>query len=225
MCLDEADSIICSHQYLRSVVKKITNKSCVCINNGADFDKFEQSQIRILEKPTEFPVNNKIPILGYYGSISTWLDYNLLINIANMNKYHIVMIGYLPGSKYLVDKYQHKNITWIPHQQFDQLAYYLSWFDACIIPFKLRNMIKGCDPIKFYEYCASGKPILTTIKVIESKNVHIISSTNVKQHMNNVNTHAISITNKIISKTNDWKSKAILFDDVIEKTKKIEIID
>jgi hypothetical protein len=31
-----------------------------------------------------------------------------------------------------------------------------------MIPFKLTNMIQCCDPCKFYEYIAMGKPVIAT---------------------------------------------------------------
>ncbi len=213
-----ANEIVYSHKYLKSVISKLVSKRATYINNGVDFPLFSKSAHRtfFLKRPKDLPATNK-PIIGYYGSISTWLDYNLILKVANIQTIHVVMIGVLPNNKYIPQKYNHENITWLDHKPYCELPKYLSWFDACIIPFKLSEMIKGCDPIKFYEYCASGKPILTTIDVADAKNVHKINKNNVVKIIKNLQYTHNPHENQIISKINDWRSKADKLDELLEK--------
>lgn len=107
--LQTADEIIYSHKYLYNIITKyISNKRLIYINNGVDYLTFSKSSSRIDNRPIDFPNLNK-PIIGYYGSISTWVDYNLIKKIADIDSIHIVMIGYLPNNKYISEKYQHKS--------------------------------------------------------------------------------------------------------------------
>lgn len=56
----------------------------------------------------------------------------------------------------------HPNITVLEHKDYNVLPYYLSQFDLALIPFRLTELVKACDPVKYYEYLSAGKPILAT---------------------------------------------------------------
>ncbi len=43
-----------------------------------------------------------------------------------------------------------------------ELKNYAAHFDALMIPFKINTLTNAVSPVKFFEYCAIGKPILTT---------------------------------------------------------------
>jgi glycosyltransferase involved in cell wall biosynthesis len=38
---------------------------------------------------------------------------------------------------------------------------YIKGFDVCMIPFKLNRLTQTVDPVKLYEYMATGKPVVT----------------------------------------------------------------
>jgi hypothetical protein len=132
-----------------------SNKPVYMLPNGSDFELFEKSQQK-LNKPDDFP-DLKGPIIGYYGAMATWLDWEIIEKIST--KYNILMIG---GNKYYNERINSPNIHYLSHKKIDELPNYLSHIDVPIIPFKLTEMIKGCDPIKFYEYISSGKPTVVT---------------------------------------------------------------
>jgi len=49
---------------------------------------------------------------------------------------------------------------WLDHKPYDELPYYLSWFDKCFLPFKDCELIKYVNPCKLWEYMASEKEII-----------------------------------------------------------------
>ena len=57
-------------------------------------------------------------------------------------------------------RFEHINITWLDHKSYDELPYYLSWFDKCFLPFKNCELTKYVNPCKLWEYMASGKDII-----------------------------------------------------------------
>ncbi|KGP77943.1 MULTISPECIES: glycosyltransferase [unclassified Paenibacillus] len=68
---------------------------------------------------------------------------------------------------WLVHRIRQKNacfesIEMTTHKDYRVLPAYIAQFDVCIVPFKLTEMIRGCDPIKYYEYLSAGKPVITT---------------------------------------------------------------
>ena len=47
-------------------------------------------------------------------------------------------------------------------QPYADLPAWLERFDVCIIPFKINQVTEATDPVKFYEYLAQAKPVVTT---------------------------------------------------------------
>ncbi|KPU26493.1 hypothetical protein TR13x_09755 [Caloranaerobacter sp. TR13] len=89
--------------------------------------------------------------------MASWLDYKLISKIAN--KYKVVLIG---KNRYYKKSIKHPNLIILEHKDYSQLPYYLLQFNLTMISFKLTNMIKGGDPIKYYEYIYAGKSVVST---------------------------------------------------------------
>ncbi len=159
-CVKSADWVVYSHPDLK---KYLYNSDSFYISNACDYDHFNKAKERIGERPTEFPETNKINnklILGYYGAFSEWLDFDLIKKYADDDKYHIIMIGGITTNKQYNIRFPHPNITWIDHKPYEELPYYLSWFDVCFLPFKDCELTKFVNPCKLWEYMASGKEII-----------------------------------------------------------------
>lgn len=126
--------------------------------NGADYEHFKKAQTA-LPKPPDFPaVKEGQKIVGFHGAMASWVDYWLITDIANKG-YRVVLIG---NNSLYQKNVVHPNVTCLPHKDYKVLPAYIAQFDVCMVPFKLTEMIRGCDPIKYYEYLAAGKPVLTT---------------------------------------------------------------
>jgi glycosyltransferase involved in cell wall biosynthesis len=149
-----ADIVFCTADIMYARHKRDGKPIYMC-PNGSDYEHFARAR-EPLEEPDDMPQYDE-PVIGYYGAMSTWVDFELINKIAG--KYKVVMIG---NNKYYRHDIVHPNVVCLPHKDYGQLPYYLSRFNLAIVPFKLTEMIKGCDPIKFYEYLAAGKPVLST---------------------------------------------------------------
>ena len=159
-CVKNSDYVIYSHPKLVDLLNEIDNtKQYTYISNACDYEHFSSAKDRIGERPTDFPQTDK-PILGYYGAFSEWLDFDIIRKYADEGNYHIVMIGGIQGNVRYNMKFEHKNITWLDHKPYDELPYYLSWFDKCFLPFKDCELTKYVNPCKLWEYMASGKEII-----------------------------------------------------------------
>lgn len=153
----KADIISCTANVLYEYHSENSNKPVFMCPNGGDFDHFKKAKKK-MDKPSDFPTFNKgDKVVGFYGALASWLDIDLIKKIAE--KYKVVLIG---KNKYYPIEVDHPNITNIEHKDYSQLPIYLSQFDVCMIPFKLTEMMKGCDPVKLQEYLASGKPVVAT---------------------------------------------------------------
>jgi len=110
-------------------------------------------------RPLDLPAGK--PIIGYSGAIAPWVDWKLLsVAIRENPDMNFVFIGAL----FQLKKFplQSKNVFYLGLKNYYQLPAYLHHFDIGLIPFLQTEMTKGCNPIKLYEYYASGIRVLGT---------------------------------------------------------------
>jgi len=126
------------------------------LSHGVDYRLFSTP----CPRAADFPANGK-PVAGFYGSISEWLDIELLVEtIRRMPHWDFVFIGtasvdlsalkslanvYLPGPR--------------PHAE---LPGYSQHWEVSLLPFRDNEQIRACNPLKLSEYLAAGKPIVST---------------------------------------------------------------
>lgn len=154
-----ANVIVSSADIMHKDHTEHSGKPTYLIPNGADYPHFKAAEDK-LPIPADFPrFENGDKIIGFYGALATWVDYKIIEKLAE--KFNVVLIG-----KNQFYNYQPLNlkgrIAVVDHKDYSVLPSYLSQFDLTVIPFKLSEMIKGCDPIKFYEFLSAGKPVLAT---------------------------------------------------------------
>ena len=99
-------------------------------------------------------------VLGYVGTMASWVDWSWLIALARARPNDLVrLIGpvLVPPPMRLPS-----NIEILPPCGHREALRAMQSFDVGLIPF-LRNELTDCvDPIKFYEYRALGLPVLST---------------------------------------------------------------
>ncbi|MNO98909.1 putative teichuronic acid biosynthesis glycosyltransferase TuaH [compost metagenome] len=180
----------------------------VLLPNGADYEHFKPASSRLI-RPDDLPDVGETPLVGYYGAIYTWMDLELVYAIAD--KYPVVLIG---SNKLYNLSISHPHITMLDMKPYQQLPSYLSWFDVAIIPFKLSQMIKGCDPVKFYEYIAAGKPVVASeMQELRkfSNYVYFADKTNVSEMVNKAimeNSPSKVRWRQRIAFKNSWRNRA-----------------
>jgi UDP-galactopyranose mutase len=54
------------------------------------------------------------------------------------------------------------NIHLLGARPYGSLPDLMAELDVLLIPFRVNELTRAVDPIKFYEYCATGKPIAAT---------------------------------------------------------------
>ena len=154
-----ADYVIYSHPELINFLKPIDNeREYYYISNACDYEHFKKSKQKIYPKPFDIPTTDKL-ILGYYGAFAEWLDFDIIKKYADDEIYHVLMIGGHPEIYNI--RFEHQNITWLEHKDYEELPIYLSWFDVCLVPFKDCELIKYVNPCKIWEYKCSEKKIIT----------------------------------------------------------------
>ena len=96
--------------------------------------------------------------LGFVGTIGSWFDWAMICELAESNPdAEFLMIGPI-YEKCPIEL--PKNIQLLgPRNHLDAMEFIKS-FDYGLIPFKINRLTDCVDAIKFYEYLASGVPVL-----------------------------------------------------------------
>jgi len=145
------DTIICTSHPL---IEKFSNHNNVelCLNACTDdFVKGRHDKNLIAGHSITF---------GYVGTIANWFDWAWVIELAELNPTSAIRI--IGPLKTLKPRYLPHNISIEKPVSHDEVPSLLSEIDIGLIPFRVNDITKYVDPIKFYEYAASGIPILST---------------------------------------------------------------
>lgn len=130
-----------------------------CIPNGVDTTFFDPNERR--------PVPHDIqdiprPIVGYAGKMQEMVDVDLAIATAQaLPDVSFVFIGQQLDEKWMRPLWRLDNVYYLGDKLYESLPSYLSCFDVCSIPYSPIRQ-HGVDPIKFYEYLAMQKLVVTT---------------------------------------------------------------
>lgn len=200
----------------------------ILVPNGVNLDDFKKSGREIGEKIIPI-VNKKKPIIGYYGALAKWFDYNLIEDLAkNRGNYEIVLIGMdYDGSYEQSNLKNYSNVSYLGMIDYNELINYSKYFDVCMVPFIKNDITDSTSPLKVFEYMALEKPIVTT-DINECKNYEscIISKSN-EEFIDNIDRATkIGIFNIKYTRTlkreaeeNTWDNRANIIKEAIDNFK------
>jgi SAM-dependent methyltransferase len=153
--IEKADLLITSSQLLYDKMHK-KNCNSIQVKNGTEFEFFYECRPN---GELDFLVGK--PIIGYFGAISDWFDVELIAYCARIRpQYNFVLIGSTFGAD--TNKLEDlENLFLLGEKAYQSLPGYLAYFDVCLIPFKLNSLTMATNPVKFYEYLSSGKPVVS----------------------------------------------------------------
>ncbi len=142
------------------------NPHSYVLAQAVDVKSFMMTSENGSDKPPEL-ANLHGPILGFTGNIHEWIDGTLLKEIAVQRPaWQLVLIGPVRDvgeTLKEVAKFRDlPNVHMLGPKDYDALPQYVAWFDVCLIPYKLNETTKVSETVKFYEYLATGKPIVST---------------------------------------------------------------
>jgi len=103
----------------------------------------------------------KKPVLGFYGTIQDWIDFDLLIFLAKRHpEWSIVMLGHAYVDVSRLKEFP--NIHLLGRKEHSLLPSYCKTFDVGIIPYVVNERIMTVNPIKLREYLSAGLPVVST---------------------------------------------------------------
>lgn len=157
--IKRADLIFTSSKRLKECIPNM--QKAVLVRNGyvfSDIMKIKLSQIKDKYQ------------LGYFGTISSWFDFELLENSSK--KYECVqyhLIGPTEDArlskkeKQIIERGKNLDEGIVYHGTVEhaELQNYIRNYDALIMPFIVNETILSVDPVKLYEYISCGKCIIS----------------------------------------------------------------
>ncbi len=167
----------------------------------------------------------KKPIIGYYGAISTWFDFEIIKYCAKKySSYNFILIGKVCDGLDINELKQMPNVHFLGEKDYKDIPKYLYFFDVCLIPFKIIPLTLATNPVKFFEYIASGKPVVS-VNLPELKEYGDICylSKNKKKFAENIKLALNESDNDIklkrieVAKQNTWEKKTSIIMKEIDK--------
>lgn len=148
-----ADLILAASEAL---AKRFPSTTTRLLPHGVDYDLFTKPAKRANDLP-----DDGRPIAGFYGSISEWLDIDLLIStIEQLPDWHFVFIGKAVIDTSRLTRFD--NVSMLGERAHHELPSYSQHWTASLLPFADNPQIRACNPLKLREYLAAGRPVIST---------------------------------------------------------------
>lgn len=222
---DNVFVIVTANEIEKDVMQKRGNEKLAFSCNGVNIEHFKNiDKDFIFDNEYKKILEMKKPIIGYYGALASWFDYNLLKYLAEKRpEYNFVLFGIKYDDsldKSDIEKYS--NIFFLGSRNYGVLQNYASKFNVCTIPFLINDITKATSPVKLFEYMALGKPIVTTA-MTECKKYKSVFISNTYDEFVDLVDNAISLNDKsyfeLLQKEaleNTWFEKAKIIINLLK---------
>ncbi len=155
--LRTADALICASIGLRDL-KQSCGKPVYYIPHGVP-DVFLESRGDEEEAPPELASIPR-PIVGYWGSLDPVFDRELVAACAREHpEWSFVLIGNVVSD--LRNLRILPNVHFLGYVPLERIPLYGRRFDVCLLSFVRNEWIRHSCPVKYREYLALGKPIVS----------------------------------------------------------------
>ena len=153
------DGVIFTSRDLQQNKKRPESLPSLYLPHGVDYDHFA------CEKTGKVPVESleriKKPIIGFFGTIDTWVDISAIAYLARrFPQCSFVVIGRSVVPLTIWDGLD--NVHFLGQLPYSELPQYARYFDVGLIPFVRNDLTKAVNPLKLMEYFAVGIPVIST---------------------------------------------------------------
>ena len=233
--LKNCDKLVVSSQYLFDKYKHF--QTPLLIRNAAELTHFNK-KVKKKSMPPFLKVHaskkgapSAIKI-GYVGAIAEWFDAELIKNVALKEpgfEFHLCGAVTTQEAAQLAE---HKNIDMYGEISYSDVPGFLDKMDVLIIPFKIVPIIQACDPVKFYEYSAMGKPTVTTAlpELARASDLTFVASTPAefteqiyKAHKAGKK-HSFCMRLQEYVAKNTWEHRIAQFKEILGNTPKVSVV-
>ena len=159
--LSAADLALAVNGYLKNKYTPI-NTNIHIIKNATNYSNFDRKKYRAVPLLDNMKSEKK-PIIGYSGICNiSRIDVVLLdFLLRNRPDWQYVFIG-PKGEELTAHVGNYMNFNHLHAVKYERLPDHLNYFQVAIVPFKINDHTKGNNLLKFHDYLAMGKPVVTT---------------------------------------------------------------
>jgi len=157
--------VVTADEIEKDILNKRGKEKLVFSCNGVDHGYFKDIDLNYdFEKEFKNVLEENKPIIGYYGALASWFDYEMVRFLAEQRpEYNVVLIGIKYDDTW--DKQgldEISNIHFLGPRDYSVLKNYADKFNVCTIAFVINEITEATSPLKLFEYMALSKPIVAT---------------------------------------------------------------
>jgi glycosyltransferase involved in cell wall biosynthesis len=150
--VEKADLVLAASAVLAA---RFPSHKTLHVPHGADIALFQAPAPRAADLPSDKPV------AGFYGSLSSWIDTELMATVADLlPDWWFVFIGGIETDVSILAA--RPNVRLLGKRAHSELPGYAQHWMASLLPFRDNAQIRACNPLKLREYMAVGRPIVAT---------------------------------------------------------------
>lgn len=159
-----ADVVFCTSETLYEERKHFNPENTYLVHNVGDAEHFKTAMDPAVEVPQDLAEIDG-PIIGFVGAVSDYkLNIEWVCETADARQdWSFVIIGPVgvgdPNTDVAALR-KRPNIHLLGHRDYQDLPAYLKGFDVATIPYRINEYTRSVFPIKFFEYLATGKPVV-----------------------------------------------------------------
>jgi len=153
-----ADLVLATSARLLERIRAIRGDA-MRLPNAGDAERFSSLPPRASSPLAALPR----PVIGYYGAISSWFDAEAVaIAAARHPAWTFALVGDTRGLAPDAIKAleARPNVSLHGEVPYAELPSWVAGFDVCTIPFRRTPLTEATNPVKLYEYLATGKSIV-----------------------------------------------------------------
>jgi glycosyltransferase involved in cell wall biosynthesis len=138
-----------------TLAERFPREKTMYLPHGVDVSLFSTPSPRAHDLPSGQPV------AGFYGSLSDWIDVDLLATVAQrLPEWRFVFIGDVRTD--VTALMRCANVQLLGARPHAELSRYSQHWSASMLPFRNCPQITACNPLKLREYLAAGRPLVST---------------------------------------------------------------
>jgi glycosyltransferase involved in cell wall biosynthesis len=152
-----AGLVLTTARTLETRARELGARRVLYLPNACDPAPFEASAA---PEPSDLSGTPR-PRALYVGALDHWFDAGLVAQVARLlPAWSFVLLG--PARADLRILRDLPNVRVLGPRPYADLPAYMRAADAGIVPFELSSLTHAIHPLKVYEYCAAGLPVVAT---------------------------------------------------------------
>ncbi|HAS6349486.1 TPA: glycosyltransferase family 1 protein [Vibrio vulnificus] len=208
--IQQADCVLVASERL---MDKFPVEKTHFVPHGVDLELFSQPCSRAPDLPNDYQY-----VCGFYGSLSHWLDYQMIETVARqLTQWAFVFIGPCEFDRNPLPKLS--NVFYLGKKPHALLPSYSQHWSVSWLPFVNNQQIEFCNPLKLLEYLAAGRPVLTKrFPALEPFRSNVLIAENSQQMIEQLQNFAtISTLEAPDLSQQSWDARADYVEQLVER--------